>query len=374
MYLKKNFIMNSSRRQWLKKTTAAVTALSIAPGLFATKRERYRANGIILLNSNENAYGPCAAAIDAMRNALVNSNRYPDDLIPLLKKQVADSWEVKPENILMGAGGSELLATMNLYSCVNKGKMVTAHPSFNSWTRQAGALGMQVVQIPLTADKKLDLPAMLSAIDTETRMVYVCNPNNPSGTIIENATLRNFVNECSKKCTVLVDEAYTEYDNIPSLKDMAVTNKNVVVVKTFSKIYGLAGARIGYAIGHADTISKMGIFQLWPEVSVSMATVAAALASLKDQIFVNDCKEKTAHARQMCYDTFKRLSLDYIPSHTSFILFDVSTIHEAYMQQMKAKSIMVQYRDFFGGKWSRVSMGTLEEMETFCSTLKNAAG
>lgn len=364
----------SSRRQWLKKTTAAITCLTIAPGLFATQRERYRANGIILLNSNENAYGPCAAAKNAMSNALVNSNRYPDDLVPLLKKQVADFWEVKPENILMGAGGSELLSTMNLYSCVNRGKMVTAHPSFNSWTRQAGALGMQVVQIPLTPDKKLDLPAMLAAIDSETRMIYVCNPNNPSGTIIENTLLRNFVNECSKKCTVLVDEAYTEYDNIPSLKDMAVANKNIVVVKTFSKIYGLAGARIGYAIAHQDTISKMSNFQLWPEVSVSMATAAAAMASLKDQAFAKDCKEKTAQARQMCYDTFKKLSLDYVPSHTSFILFDVTRIHTAYMQQMQSKNIMVQYRDFFGGKWSRVSMGTLDEMEIFCSTLKNAAG
>ena len=366
--------MDSSRRQWLKKTSAAITALSISPGLFASERERYKTNGIILLNSNENAYGPGAAAKDAMSNALVNSNRYPDDLVPLLKKQVAEFWGVGSENILMGAGGSELLATMNLYSCVNKGKMVTAHPSFNSWTRQAEALGMKVVMVPLTPDKKLDLPGMLAAIDSETRMIYVCNPNNPSGTIIENTLLRNFVNECSKKCTVLVDEAYTEYDNIPSLKDMAVANKNIVIVKTFSKIYGLAGARIGYAIGHSDTIGKMSNFQLWPEVSVSMTTAAAAIAALKDQAFAKDCKEKTAQARQMCYDAFKKLSIDYIPSHTSFILFDVSKIHTAYMQKMQAKNIMVQYRDFFGGKWSRVSMGTLEEMEIFCSTLKSTVG
>lgn len=365
---------NSSRRQWLKNTTTVLAGMSIAPALFSTERERYRSNGIILLNSNENAYGPCAAAKDAMRNALINSNRYPDDLVPQLKKQVAGHWNVGPENILMGAGGSELLATMNLYSCVNKGEMVTAHPSFNAWTRQAEALGMKVVMVPLTVDKKLDLPAMFSAIDGETKMVYVCNPNNPSGTIIENATLRDFVNECSKKCTVLVDEAYTEYDDIPSLKDMAVANKNIVIVKTFSKIYGLAGARIGYAIGHSETISKMSNFQLWPEVSVSMASAAAAMASLKDQAFAKDCKEKTAQARQMCYDTFKRLSLDYVPSRTSFILFDVTKINTAYTQQMQAKNIMVQYRDFFGGKWSRVSMGTLEEMEIFCSILKSAAG
>jgi histidinol-phosphate aminotransferase len=366
--------MSTSRRQWLRNTAATIAGISMVPGLYASEKERYRAAGNILLNSNENAYGPSAATRKAMADALVNSNRYPDDMVPMLKKEVAAFWGVGSENILMGAGGSELLATMNLYSSVNKGKMVTAHPSFNAWTRQAEALGMKVVYVPLNTEKKLDLPAMLSAIDSETRMIYVCNPNNPSGTITEDAVLRNFVNECSKKCLVLVDEAYTEYAGIPSLKDMAIVNKNVVIVKTFSKIYGLAGARIGYAIAHADTISKMSVFQLWPEVSVSMATAAAASAALKDQAFAKDCKEKTRLGREMCYKTFKEMNLEYVPSYTSFILFDIGKIGAAYTSKMQAKNIFVQYRDFFGGKWSRVSMGTLEEMEIFCSALKSTVG
>lgn len=366
--------MNNTRRQWLKNTGAVLAGISMSPAIFATEKERYRAAGNILLNSNENAYGPSAATRKAMAEALLNSNRYPDDAIPVLKNELADFWGVKSENILMGAGGSELLATMNLYSSVNKGKMITAHPSFNAWTRQAEAMGMKVVYVPLNAEKKLDLPAMLSAIDNETRMIYVCNPNNPSGTVIDDAALRSFVGECSKKTTVLVDEAYTEYSDRPSLRDMAVVNKNIVVVKTFSKIYGLAGARIGYAIGHPDTISKMSVFQLWPEVSLSAATVAAASAALKDHAFVKDCKEKTAMARQLCYKAFQEMKLEYVPSYTSFILFDVGKIGAAYSAKMQAKNIMVQYRDFFGGKWSRVSMGTLEEMEIFCSALKSTVG
>jgi histidinol-phosphate aminotransferase len=185
--------------------------------------------------------------------------------------------------------------------------------------------------------------------------------------------LRNFVTECSKKCMVLVDEAYTEFADLPSLKDLAVKNPNIVVAKTFSKIYGLAGARIGYIIAHPDTIKKVSALQPWPDANVSAVTIAAASAALKDQAFVKDCKEKIAQARELCYKTFKELSLEYIPSHTNFILFDIGKIGSDFSKKMQAKNIFVQYRDHFGGKWCRVSMGTIDEMKTFCAVLKEIA-
>jgi histidinol-phosphate aminotransferase len=144
-------------------------------------------------------------------------------------------------------------------------------------------------------------------------------------------------------------------------------------MKTFSKIYGLAGARVGYAIAHPDTIKKLTNFQTWAGVNVSAVSAAAASAAMKDQDFVNDCRIKTELAREMCYTTFKELKLDYIPSNTSFILFDINKIGSDYPQKMQAKNIFVQYRDHFGGKWCRVSMGTLEEMNSFCTALKEIA-
>jgi len=251
-----------------------------------------------------------------------------------------------------------------------KGNVITAEPSYRVWNNQAETFGLSFKRIPLTSDKTLDLAGMMSAIDENTRMMYVCNPNNPVGTFIEDNLLRTFVSECSKKCLVLVDEAYTEFANLPSLKDIAVKNPNVVVAKTFSKIYGLAGARVGYAIAHPATIKKLGNLQPWNDVSVSMVTAAAASAALKDQSFVNDCREKTKQAREMCYDCFKQLALPYISSHTSFILFNIDKIGADFSQKMQGKNIFVQYRDHFGGKWCRVSMGTLEEMKTFCNALK----
>jgi histidinol-phosphate aminotransferase len=365
---------NSSRRQWLKTTAVAVTGFSIAPSLFANEREKYRSAGIILLNSNENAYGPSAATKKAMADALVRSNRYADDDIPILKQQIANHWNVGRENLLMGAGSSEILGLSSMLISSVKGNIITAEPSYRVWNGQAEAFGLQFKRIPLASDRTLDLAAMLSAIDKDTRMVYVCNPNNPIGTYVEDHLLRNFVIECSKKCLVLVDEAYTEFANIPSLKDIAITNPNVIVAKTFSKIYGLAGARIGYAIAHASTIQKLSSFQPWTDMSLSMASCAAASAALKDQAFVNECREKTAKAREMCYSCFADLKLDYIKSHTSFILFNIDKIGSDFSQKMLAKNIYVQYRDHFGGKWSRVSMGTVEEIQTFCSTLKSIAG
>ncbi len=365
---------NTSRRQWIRKTAAAVAAMSIVPSLFATEREKWRAAGIILLNSNENAYGPSETARKAMAEALGNSNRYPDEQLPVLKKEIADFWRLGKDNILMGAGSSEILGLTSLLVSSTKGHVITAEPSYRVWNNQAVAFGLSFKRIPLANDKTHDLGEMMSAIDADTRMIYVCNPNNPAGTYVEDHLLRAFVRECSNKCMVLVDEAYTEFADLPSLKDIAAVNPNVIVAKTFSKIYGLAGARVGYAIGHPDTIKKLGSFQAWNDVSVSVVTAAAASAALKDQAFVKDCREKTRQAREICYDCFKQLSLDYIPSHASFILFNIDKIGADFSQKMLAKDIIVQYRDHFGGKWCRVSMGTLEEMKMFCSVLKSITG
>ncbi len=365
---------SQSRRSWLKKTAVLVAGIGFSPRLIAAEKNSYSQSAMILLNSNENAYGPSDATRKAMADAVGLSNRYPDDVHPKLLKQLADFYQINTDNLAIGAGGSEMLALASLLAASIKGNVITPDPTFQGWYKQAEAFGLTFIRIPLTSDKKMDLPAMNAAINKDTRMVYVCNPNNPTGTYIDDQLLRNFVIECSKKCLVLVDEAYTEFANLPSLKDIAIKNPNVIVIKTFSKIYGLAGARVGYAISHPTTIQKLISFQTWSAVNVSAASSVAASAALKDQAFVNFCKLKAEQAREMCYSTFKELKLDYIPSHTSFILFNIDKIGSDYSQRMQAKNIFVQYRDHFGGKWCRVSMGTIEEMKTFCAALKEIAG
>jgi histidinol-phosphate aminotransferase len=222
----------------------------------------------------------------------------------------------------------------------------------------------------LTNEKKTDLPKVVEAINHETRMVYFCNPNNPTGTFVEVAQLKDHVTAASKKTFVFIDEAYTEYAELPSLASLAITNPNIVVAKTFSKVYGLAGARVGYAIAHPDTIRALSSYQPWPDAGVSMVSCNAAMASLDDKEFVLQCREKAKEARETCYDCFKKLSLEYIPSSTNFILFNIDKIKGDFTGLMQAKNIYVQFREHFGGKWCRVSMGTTEEMQQFCTALK----
>jgi histidinol-phosphate aminotransferase len=363
----------TSRREWLKISAALAAGLTINSPLFAQGSSKNPA-GLILLNSNENAYGPSPGTRKAMMEAAAMSNRYPDELIPVLKKQVAAHWQVDESHLLFGAGSSEILGLTTILASKGRKNMVTPFPTFGSWFKVAELMGCTLKKVEVNpANKSIDLNALLQAIDNETGIVYVCNPNNPTGTMMDDATLRSFVAECSKKTMVLVDEAYTEFEGLPSLKDMAIANPNIVVAKTFSKIYGLAGARIGYAIAHAATIQKLGNLQAWPNVSISTVTAAAALAALKDEAFIIDCREKNKSARELCYQTFRQLKLDYIPSAASFVLFNITNIGERYTKEMEQKNIMVQYRDFWNGKWSRVSMGTLEEMQLFCDVLKSIA-
>jgi histidinol-phosphate aminotransferase len=172
---------------------------------------------------------------------------------------------------------------------------------------------------------------------------------------------------------VFIDEAYTEYAGIDTLAPMAVQHPNMIVAKTFSKIYGLAGARIGYAIAHPRTIEALSARQPWPDANVSAVSVTAAVASLENQDFVKDCREKTIRAKELCYATFQKLGLEYIPSSTNFILFNIDQLKQNLTEEMKRRNIEVQFREHYGGKWCRVSMGTMEEMQAFTGALQEIA-
>lgn len=360
----------SNRRQFLLQSSLALTGLSITGSLRANhfNRRNPDAKGIYL-NANENPYGPSPMAREAILQQYLNSNRYPDDPLNALKIKIAHHWGVKDVNILLGAGSSEIIGLAALQVSKTRKAVLTAEPAYKVWNNQATAFGLRIERLPLTNERKFDLNALAAAINGDTAMVYICNPNNPTGTFIDVASLKKFAITASQKTMVFIDEAYTEYAGLESLATLAISNKNIVVAKTYSKIYGLAGARIGYAIAHPDTITALGSLQAWPDFAVSTVAAAAASASLDDTGFVNDCLKKTDAARERCYETFKKRSLDYIPSSTNFILFNIDSYKKDFIKEMLAKDIHVQYREHFGGKWCRVSMGTMEEMERFCGAL-----
>lgn len=363
--------MPVSRRQWIRNSSLVFAGLGFVTELLGREQGAFVPPSTqVLLNSNENAYGPSPLAKKAMIEAYTNSNRYPDDYLPSLKKKIAAFWKVAEENILLGAGSSDIIGLTAQHVSSSKGHILVGDPAYRVWNGQAESFGLSIQRIALNNQRVHDLDKMLGSINSNTSMVYICNPNNPTGTVNNILELRAFVAEAAKKTFVFVDEAYTEYADLPSLADMAISNKNIVVAKTFSKIYGLAGARVGYAIAHADTINSLSRYQPWRDAGISVVSAVAAMASLEDQAFVQQCKVKAAEARNICYRTFEQLKLEYIPSQTNFILFNIDPIQKDFVKEMEARNIYVQFRPHFGGKWCRVSMGTVEEMQAFTNALR----
>ena len=368
--------METNRRKWLKQIGLGVAGIGLANfKTFASPTQDFIKNFAdndlpIKLSSNENPYGPSPFARTAFAENINISNRYNWELTSELIATLAKKNNVTADNILMGAGSTEILDLVARYSALKKGSLLIADPSYAYWTDTAQKLGLRKITVPLAADKKLNLSAMLKAIKPDTKLIYVCNPNNPTGTICEREALVNFINEASKKAIVLVDEAYIDFTTQQSLSNLVTDNQNIVIAKTFSKIYGLAGARIGYAIANKQTIEKLSELQSWVNGSISVASTAAALASLKDEKFVSETYSLNAKTRQYTIEQLEKLNLTCIPSHSNFIYFSLTNHKKDYFQQLKDNKISGTRIYEEQGKWTRITVGTMQEMEKFITAIQ----
>lgn len=365
--------MTINRRTWLKQAAVVGAAAYLAkfetlaaPLLYAPDRPDGKT---IRLRYNENPYGPSPSAIKAMNETVNISNRYPWERINEMIAAIAQKNDVAPENILIGAGSTQLIDLSIQYAALKPGYVVLANPTFSRWESAAQKAGLQKVEVSLTKDKIHDLHAMLKAIETDTQMVYICNPNNPTGTVCDYHALINFINEATKKAIVLIDEAYLDYSQAKSVSDLAAANKNLIVVKTFSKIYGLAGARIGYAVSHKDTIDQLSQLQSGTDFGVSAISIAGALASLKDDDFVKQSFDSNEKVREYTIREFEKLSIHCIPSHSNFIYFSLAGYKADFFDRLKAHNIEGTGIFEENGKWSRITVGTMEEMQQLISAL-----
>ncbi|WP_421797724.1 histidinol-phosphate transaminase [Haliscomenobacter sp.] len=367
--------MQINRRNWLKQLGIGVSGIGLANfNTLASPTvdffESIVGDATINLNSNENPYGPSPLARAAMAKSINSSNRYNWQLTTDLVEALAKKNKVSAENILVGAGSTEIIDLVVRLAASTKGNLVTANPSYDNWIPTAKKLGLQAIKVPLNANKELNLEAMLQAISVDTRLVYVCNPNNPTGTICEHNKLLNFIHEASKKAIVLVDEAYLDFSKETSLGPLVVGNKNLIVVKTFSKLHGLAGARIGYAIGEATTLEQLGALQSWVSGNISVMSVAAALASLTDEKFMTDTSALNEQVKKYTIEQLKQLNLACIPSHANFVYFSLANYKQDYFQKLSSNNIIGTriYED--AGLWTRITIGTREEMERFISVMR----
>ncbi|WP_337967276.1 histidinol-phosphate transaminase [uncultured Flavobacterium sp.] len=364
----------NNRRNWLKQIGLGTIGLGFCQlDAFASPTEEYILpdldNSPILLRSNENPYGPSPLARAAMAKSINTSNRYGWTLWPELITLIAKKNNVSDNNITLGAGSTEILDLVLQYTASKKENFIMAETTFDYWTAPYEKLGLKKITVPLTKDKKHDLPAMLKAIDSETKMIYICNPNNPTGTICNREELVSFINEASKKVIVFVDEAYIDFTKEQSLTNLVIENKNVIITKTFSKMYGLAGARVGYAVAHSATIDEINNFKSSPNMSVSVVSATAAIASLNDENFVRQVYTSNEEVKKYTIEQLTKLNLECIPSYSNFVYFSLENYKKDYFKQLESHNIMGTRIYEENGKWTRITIGTLKEMQRFIAAI-----
>lgn len=329
---------------------------------------------LIRIGSNENPYGPSPMAKEAMMKAIQSSNRYPWEVTTQLREKIGKMFGLTQNHVLMGAGSSELLGVTAALAAEKPGNAIAAYPTFKLWFTAAEHFGLTIKSIPCTSEKKHDLQAMLNAMDANTRMVYLVNPHNPTGTVIPAQELQQYVEKMTEKCLVLLDEAYTEYSNEPSLARLVATNPNLIIAKTFSKVYGLAGARAGYVLAHPETINRLANYMPWANAGTSAVSLAGAMASLDDNAFVKLTRTQTDAVRTMVHAELAKMNIPFTKSYTSFIYYDTLGLNTDVAAACEAAKIQGVRTFEQGTGWRRTSLGTMEEMEKFIGVLKKIKG
>lgn len=370
--------MATNRRLWLKQIGFGVAGIGLAniksyaspafPNLIIPDLEHDEKT--IFLRSNENPYGPSPLARKAFAENVSISNRYNWEIATQLIADLAAKNKVKEDTILLGAGSTEILDLVAKYASLGKGNYVIADPSYDYWTETLDNFGLTKIKIPLTSDKKINLQEMLKAVDKNTKLVYICNPNNPTGTLCERNGLANFVAQLPLTTLVLIDEAYLEFTTQESLSNLITAHPNLIIAKTFSKIYGLAGARTGYAIADSSLINKLAGIQSNTNNSVSVLSKLAAIGSLKDDKFVTDCYSLNTTARDYTISELKKLNCECIASHTNFIYFSLKNYPKDYFRQLENSNIEGGRIYEEQGKWTRITVGKLEEMKKFIKAIQ----
>jgi histidinol-phosphate aminotransferase len=367
------------RRQLLKNSAFAVAAFAFSKDLFAAHEERgLQKNlegvnaGIIKLGSNENPHGPAESAKKAMIDAVIISNRYQFDTNAQLREAIGKLTGHTKDHILLGAGSSELLGVVTAWTAYKKGNIVASEPTFKVWLPAARKLGLPTKLVPLTATKHNDLKALAGSMDADTKMVYLCNPNNPTGTVSPFNELEGFVNTVTAKTVLLVDEAYTDYYDSPSMAHLINDHPNLIIAKTFSKTYGMAGARVGYVIAHPDTIKELSSFMAWANAGPSAVSMKGALGVINDKAFIDYVKAENIKAKAILYKGFSDLGIKYIESFTSFVYFDTKSYPKNIPAVLQTANIVGARSFEENSSWLRISIGTVQEMTKVVEVLKAA--
>jgi len=366
-----------SRREFSRVVGQSLALAIAAPGLrgrAAARRADASRSPLIHLNFNENPYGPTPRALEALDACGPEASRYPDGAHEQVREALGQLHGVGRENIVLGCGSTEILRAADMTFLTSGKSVVVAETTFEAVLDYARVARATAVKVAHTADHRHDLPKMAEACTSKTGMVYVCNPNNPTGTIVTRDELADFIPRVPSTTLILVDEAYFHFAENPqygSVIDWIGKHPNLMVARTFSKIYGMAGMRLGYAVGSRENIAAMHDQIL--RDNGNAAVLAAALASLGDKDYVASSRARMNATRRWLAAQLAQDGRSFIPSEANFMMIDMGTDVAPIIEQFRARNILVGRRFPSMSNYLRVTIGTQPETEAFVAALREIA-
>ncbi len=357
-----------SRRSFARATAFGVVAAATLPSQLTARTAT--TSPVVRLDSNENPWGPSPAALLAIREALSASHRYPDEHEQLLTTDLARHLGVGADQILLGSGSGEILKLAALAFTGPKRSIVVATPTFEAIAGHARMSAAEVIEVPLTETYSHDLDRMRAP---KAGLIYICNPNNPTASLTPRDQIRAFLTSVPRDTAVILDEAYHHYvdsDRYESAVSLTRSLPNVVVLRTFSKIYGMAGLRCGYAVAAAPTIRALRQHQPWN--TPNLAALAAARASLADAVHVNTSRKRNSDTRRDVVRRLAAMGFSTIPSETNFIMVEVGRDVSPVIRALRDRQVNVGRLFPALPKHLRVTIGTPAEMNAFVAALQDA--
>ena len=332
------------------------------------------ADDLIRLSSNENPLGVSAAGRKAvLEGGLIEANRYPGATGQALRTALANQLGVEGSRLFFGAGSTEILRVAVQAWAGPSGRLIQASPTFEDVTHYCSPFSYETVSVPLTSDYAHDIGQMRDETEATVRptVVYLCNPNNPTGTLTRSADIEEWIRSASERTLFVVDEAYLEYVRDPGYRsaiDFTADHENVIVVRTFSKIYGMAGMRLGFGVAHRMTVRR-----LWPFLtrnSPNHLAGVAAIASLGDPDLIRDSLEVNRRAREILEACLDELEVERLPSHTNFLMHRIRGELGTYIERMAEAGFRVGRPFPPMLAYNRISFGLPEQMEHLAETLR----
>jgi histidinol-phosphate aminotransferase len=365
--------MSSSRRDFLKiMGISAAAGVPAGPSFVASASVAAAENsaGAIRLDNNEDAYGPSGKVAEAIRLAASEANRFPGARAYELAERIAKSHNVTPDQVVLGAGSTEVL---RMASCAFLGpgkQLVQASPTYPAMEFYARANRADVISDPLDRRFGHDLDAMLAHAGSGAGVVYICNPNNPTGSITARSALQDFISRLPASCHILIDEAYHHFaeqsGSYVSFLDQPLNDPRIIVTRTFSHAYGLAGLRVGYGVASPKVATRMRTFAT--AESIGTLAAAGAIAALDDAASLKEFIRRNTDDRQEFTNQAITRRLKPLDSHTNFVALDTSNPTNVIIQHFRSNNILIAPVSLAWDTWIRVSLGKAEDMKAFWRT------